>query len=65
MTEERPEVSPAGRYTIARTCALLGIGRTTLYRHTEAGHIKSQRRKGTGRPFYTGLEIIKFWQAAY
>ena len=64
MTETKPNVSPAGRYTIAKTCEILGINRSTLLRHTKAGHIKAQRRKSTNRPFYTGLEIVKFWQVA-
>lgn len=64
MTENKPDINPAGRYTIAKTCKLLGISRTTLYRHTMARNIKAQTRKSTNRPFYTGLEILRFWQAA-
>lgn len=40
MTETKPNVNPTGRYTIAKTCEILGINRSTLLRHTKAGHIK-------------------------
>lgn len=64
MTETKPNIEPAGRYTIARTCEILGIDRTTLYRHTKKGNIKVHFRKCNNRPFYTGLDILKFWQIA-
>lgn len=64
MTETKPNVEPAGRYTIAKTCEILGIDRTTLYRHTKNGNIKVHFRKCNNRPFYTGLDILKFWQIA-
>lgn len=64
MTETKPNIEPAGRYTIAKTCEILGIDRTTLYRHTKKGNIKVHFRKCNNRPFYTGLDILKFWQIA-
>jgi predicted site-specific integrase-resolvase len=64
MTETQPNINPAGRYTIAKTCEILQINRTTLHRHTKKGHIKVYYRKSTSRPFYKGLDILKFWQIA-
>lgn len=64
MTETKPNVNPAGRYTIAKTCEILGIDRSTLHRHTKKGNIKVHFRKCNNRPFYTGLDILKFWQIA-
>lgn len=64
MTETKPNIEPATRYTIARTCEILGINRTTLYNHTKKGNIQVHYRKSTNRPFYTGLDILKFWQFA-
>jgi predicted site-specific integrase-resolvase len=64
MTETKPNIDPAGRYTIAKTCELLGIDRSTLHRHTKKGNIKVHFRKCNNRPFYTGLDILKFWQIA-
>ena len=64
MTETKPNSDPAGRYTIAKTCELLGIDRRTLHRHTKKGNIKVHFRKCNNRPFYTGLDILKFWQIA-
>ena len=64
MTETKPNIDPAGRYTIAKTCELLGIDRSTLHRHTKKGNIKVHFRKCNNRPYYTGLDILKFWQIA-
>lgn len=64
MTETKPNIDPAGRYTIAKTCELLGIDRSTLHRHTKKGNIKVHFRKCNNRPFYTGMDILKFWQIA-
>ena len=64
MTETQPNINPAGRYTIAKTCEILQINRTTLHRHTKNGHIKVYYRKSANRPFYKGLDILKFWQIA-
>lgn len=64
MTETKPNIDPAGRYTIAKTCELLGIDRSTLHRHTKKGNIKVHFRKCNNHPFYTGLDILKFWQIA-
>ena len=64
MTETQPNINPAGRDTSAKTCESLQISRTTLHRHTKKGHIKVYYRKSTNRPFYKGLDILKFWQIA-
>lgn len=62
ITETRPNVNAASRYSVAQACALLGISRSTLRRHTERGFIRSNRRKSNGRPFYTGLAIMEYWE---
>lgn len=61
MTATKPNVNPAGRYSIAETSKALGINRSTLRRWTMAGTIRQQRRKATGKPFYTGLEILRIF----
>lgn len=61
MTGIKPNVQPAGRYTITETCALLGIHRNTLRRYTADGLIRCNMHKTTFSKFYTGLEILRFW----
>lgn len=63
MVGERPNVNAASRYSINETCKLLGIERTTLYRQTKRRNIEQGLHKLTGKPFYTGLAIMKFWNA--
>ncbi len=59
MVAFQPKVAPAGRYTVNQTCLLLGIHRSTLHRHTEAGKIHCGYRKSTMQKFYKGSEITK------
>lgn len=61
MTENQPQVKPAGRYSPTKAAQLLGIHRNTLLNHTKAGHIIAHYRKATGQKFYTGQDITKFW----
>ena len=62
MVSIRPNANPAGRYSVNETCELLGIHRNTLRRYTDAGEIRCDFRS-TFRKFYTGLEIVRFWNA--
>lgn len=61
MKNEISQLSPNSRYTVTETCKLLGIHRNTLRKYTSLGRIKYGIRKSTGRRFYLGSEIIKFW----
>ncbi len=61
MVTEAPQVSPAGRYSVNQTFALLGISRRTLYRATEAGRIHCGYRKADMKRFYRGSEITRYW----
>ena len=60
-----PNVVPAGRYSIDETCNVLNIHRCTLRRYTYSGKIKCGYRRVSGRKFYLGSEIIRFWKAHY
>ena len=61
MVIEQPKVKPAGRYTPSKAAAILGIHRNTLLNHTKKGNIRCHYRKATGKKFYTGQDITKFW----
>lgn len=64
MTCEQPNVVLDGRYSIKDTCSILGICRETLFRYTHVtGDIRCgiARRGGRERKFYTGKEILRFW----
>ena len=56
-----PNVSPAGKYSIGETCKLLGIDRHTLLKYTNIGRIKCQHNTVNYRKYYTGYEILRFW----
>lgn len=59
VTSEQPNVSPTARYTIAQTCALLGIHRNTLRSYVNAGYIKTMQKVQGQR--FKGTEILRFW----
>lgn len=62
MTNEPPLVNETGRYDVATTCAALQIDRTTLWRYTKSGLILPSFRR-TGKKFYKGSEILRFWRS--
>jgi DNA-binding transcriptional MerR regulator len=65
MVTTEPEVVDTGRYSAGETAKALGIHRNTLIAHTDKGTIKCAVRKSTGRKFYAGADIKKFWRSAY
>jgi len=62
MTEERPDIRPAGRYGIGEAATILGITRQHVTRLTKNGAIRYGIRKSNGRKFITGLELLRVWQ---
>jgi predicted site-specific integrase-resolvase len=65
MTATQPQVEATGRYSISDTAIKLGVSKRTIERYITAGKIKAQYRKANSKPFVTGLEIVKAWQATY
>lgn len=63
ITSEEPRVAATGRYSSGETSRLLGIHRNTLRRYTDTGAIKCGFRRESGRRFYAGSEILRFWGA--
>jgi predicted site-specific integrase-resolvase len=65
MTATQPKVETTGRYSIADTANHLGVSTRTVQRYIKGGTLKAQYRKANSKPFVTGLEIVKAWQATY
>lgn len=63
ITSEKPKVDPTARYSAKEASALLDIHRSTLERYTKQGYIKCGYRKVNKRKYYTGVEIIRLWEA--
>ena len=62
ITMNKPDVNPAGRYSINDTRKALGnIARSTLQDWERKGYIKRSYFKTGKRPFFLGLEIIRCW----
>jgi hypothetical protein len=63
ITMEKPDVNASGRYSIKDTCRLLGIARSTLQAWERRGYIRRSYYRTGLRPFFTGLEILRCWNA--
>ena len=61
ITMEKPDVNPAGRYSVNDTRKLLGIARSTLAEWEKKGYIKRSYFKTGLRPFFKGNDILKCW----
>lgn len=57
-------VNDTDQFTITQAAKILDIHRNTLCRHTDEGMIKCGYRKHSGRKFYTGKEIKRYWRIA-
>ena len=64
ITSEEPNVALTGRYNTTETCRKLGICKDTLRDWRKKGAIRCGFRRETGRPFYTGAEIMRVWRAS-
>jgi len=58
------QVNESGRYPIGEAAKILGIHRNTLRKYTDEGMIKCGFRRESGKRFYLGSELLRFWRAA-
>ena len=56
-------IAPTAQYTTTEACSFLGVHRTTLYRYVQRGVLRCSYRRGNGRPFFKGSELIRFANA--
>ena len=65
MTTSQPNVRPNDRLELRDAAKALKVNRSTIIRWTASGKLHCGKRKGNGRNFWSGAEILKFWQAEY
>ncbi len=63
MTPHEPQVAATDRYPIGKAAEVLGVSRYSLLKWWAAGRIKCGFRRDTGRKFFTGRELLRFWNA--
>lgn len=56
-------IAPTGQYTTTEACGILGVHRNTLHRYVQRGVLRCSYRRGNGRPFFKGSELIRFAKA--
>ena len=56
-------IAPTAQYTTTEACGILGVHRTTIYRYVQRGVLRCSCRRGNGRPFFKGSELIRFAKA--
>ena len=63
ITGIKPNVIKERRYSVLETYTLLGINRKTLMKYTERQQIIPIVHSANNRLYYTGEEILRFWNA--
>ena len=63
MTNKEPNVNMTDRYSTTQVAELLEVDVTTVRRHTRAGYLKCGHWRHNGRRFYTGREILRYYNA--
>lgn len=63
MTNEIPKVDRKGKYELKAASAALGVNGSTLLRYTHMGLITCGIKKCNKRRYWTGEELIRFWNA--
>lgn len=63
MTNSRPKVALDDRFTITEAAKVLGVHRNTLLKACYSKMLKFGCRRTTGRKFFTGRELIRYWEA--
>ena len=52
-----------GHYSVTEAAAILGVDRKTIYRYRQNGYMKEKHHRYNKRPFVTGREILKIFDA--
>lgn len=62
MTATMPTINDTDQLSISQAAQVLGIHRNTLRKHTDEGLIRCGFRRNTGRRYYLGREIKRYWK---
>ncbi len=69
MVAECPQVALNSRYSIGEAAKILGIDRGTLRRYADRGSrnggINYGIRRSNGRRFFTGRDLLTFWNQQF
>lgn len=65
MITRKPDVDPAGLYSIKDAAKALEMSQFTIRKYGKLGIIRVRVRKSNGRLVITGADIIKCWREVY
>ena len=65
MIETEPRVKPTAKLSSKQTAAVLEIHPNTLRKYSDLGLIKFFISQANGRKYFTGTEILKFWNTKF
>lgn len=68
MKKQTRDLTPPGlvrtkKYSTAEVAELLGVHRTTIRRYAEGGYLKCGYSRQNGRRFFTGEQILNFYNS--
>ena len=62
MVTEIPACSDSAKFNSTQAAQILGIHRNTLRTHTKMGWIRFSLCRRTGRVYYTGRDVKRYWR---
>lgn len=65
MNARMPDIRPDDRYTTAQAAALLGVSRQSIWRWSNSGLLTPRHCRRTGKPRYTGRDLLAFWRREF
>lgn len=63
MTTELPNITDTSQYNVTQAAKILGVDRKTILRKVQTLQLKAKFRRDTGRKFFTGYKLKRFWKS--
>lgn len=61
MTHREITLNRADKFSTTEAARILGVSRPTIYSYVSQGLLKYKTRRSNGRRYYTGAELMRFW----
>ena len=59
------EVMPRRKYSTSEASEILGVDRSTIRHWADKGYLRYGVSRHNGRRFYTGAELLRFYNSKY
>lgn len=63
MVTELPKFADDAQFNVTQAARVLGVDRKTILRKVNSLQLKAKFRRDTGRKFFTGYELKRFFRS--